>query len=326
MAKRKYSYLQWHATGGYPVVPGTSHGLLTRTSKMPSRSWGIPALGSLVTGSDGGRLAVRTCSGAVLRHKSLNVADRGFVAEDIDPKRFVCSVCYPRAKTSHYRYAPAKACHKARLEWTLRCLENEHSKDYWVAYVAEAMRWSANERGTGLVRVHDQGDFFSAAYAWAWVAVAETVLLHEPDVRLWFSTRSHYRRGDMSEHEAREYEGTMEAMRALDGLPNAVVRPSALVTVYGDEEALYEGLHLPPEVPGLSAGTMVLIDGVPVPDGVHLCPSHEQNSKCFGASVGGVDCDTCWKGHVPVAYKGTGDIRREKPLTKEVHDEALVGV
>jgi hypothetical protein len=57
-----------------------------------------------------------------------------------------------------------------------------------------------------------------------------------------------------------------------------------------------------------------------------LCPSHEQNSKCFGASVGGVDCDTCWKGHVPVAYKGTGDIRRDKPLTKEVHDEALVGV
>lgn len=304
---RKYKCLEWHATAGYPVVPGTSKALLTRTSKMPSRSWGIPALG--VVSSHG---PMATCPSAVLTHAALSNADKGHVPEK--GGRFTCGVCYPRAKTSHYKYAPAKACHKARLDWTLACLETEAGTQEWVAYMTEAMLWAANERGTGLVRVHDQGDFFSAAYAWAWVAVAEAMLLREPDVRIWFSTRSHYRRGDLRPENVAEYDGIMAAARSLDSLPNAVVRPSALLVVYGDEEALIDGLHTPPQVAGLGPGTMVLLDGVVPPDGVHLCPSHEQGSMCFGARVGGTDCDTCWHKDKEVAYKGTGDLRHMRAL------------
>lgn len=317
MARKKWHLLEFHATARYPVIPSTSSALLTRTSKMPSRSWGIPALGAV--SKDG---PIRTCPSAVLGHNALADEHKEFVPTK--DGRYVCIACYPRAKESHYRIAAAKACHIKRLDWTLDCLKTPEGARFWAEYMTEATIWAAREKDTGVVRVHDQGDFFSATYARAWLHVAEQVLMREPDISLWFATRSHYRRGNLSRENVAEYEEIMHAVRAIDALPNCVVRPSAMLVVYGDEESLIEGLHTPPKVIGLSAGTMVVLEGLEAPAGVHLCPSHDQEGMCLGAKVGGIDCLTCWDGSIEVAYRGSGDLKHVVPkvplkegLTKE---------
>lgn len=173
------------------TVPNTTISLLTNTSKMPSRSWSLPA--------------GRACPGAKYGANS------------------ICGTCY--AQKGAYAWGPVKRAQQARFEFAIQA-----SKDMTVglqfvtlmvqAITAEARRQQTRHRRQhgnldGFVpvfRVHDSGDLFSPAYTRLWIAICRQL----PTVRFWFPTRS-YRIPNL-----------MPALVTLAALPNVSVRPSAL--------------------------------------------------------------------------------------------------
>lgn len=112
-------------------------------------AWTLPA--HVVTLTDGSRL--NTC-----------------------PQAGICAgLCY--AKTGRWNFSNVKAAHIAKLEWVLSDLAG------WRAAVLDELK--AKKYRGAFVRIHDAGDFFSPAYAQAWLQIAAAT----PDVRFYAYTK-----------------------------------------------------------------------------------------------------------------------------------------
>ena len=270
---------------GKPVVPGYFTSWGTFTSKLPTSSWGIPALAAA---------GIHTCPSATFTERQLNStlkkpSDKGTM--------FICTWCYPRAKTSRYRMPNAKQAGINRLLYTQECIENGNEWD-WIDYQVGYVRWAT--RNDSHFRIHDQGDFYRTEYVRMWIEVAKAL----PEVDFWASTRAWHLRedGDPVAHEA-----ILSLLRDFHALRNVQVKPSALAFITGEEAELIPGVHLPPVVPGLGGGTGAHLKGAVVPKGIYKCPSHSQKGQCLGKQHGGVDCTACW-GNARVAYESTGQL------------------
>ncbi len=176
----------------------------------------------------------------------------------------VCAACYADRR-GRYRFPAVRDAQARRLAWTTQALATGHFAPTLIERIG-----SLGER---YFRLHDAGDFFSAAYVDAWTTIARAL----PDVRFWAPTHSWAIQG----RQRPGGDPLLEALRRLNSLPNVTVRPSA---------ALIEGP--PPAVPGLSAGSAVTT--VPLSA---TCPKSLRTPSNCGP------CRRCWdEPLVPVTY------------------------
>ena len=229
------------------TVPGTTVGLLTTTSKMPSSSWSLPAVRSCPSAFFGD--AARRVNGQIL-----NVATNS-----------ICGSCY--ADKGFYTWPVVKAAQDARFQYAIKAASDAATGDDFVARMSDAIEREAlrqekryyrsvargdREMGTfqAIFRVHDSGDLFSPQYAALWVRICTAL----PTVNFWFPTRQ-WRCKNLH---------MLAVLTTLAALPNVSVRPSAL----NFEDAA-------PVVPGLSAGTTATATGG------FTCPASQQNGQCL---------------------------------------------
>lgn len=194
------------------LVPGTTVGLLSEPSKMPGFAWGIPAGDA--------------CPWAVTGPGS------------------VCGSCY--AKKGQYLYGPVRRAQRARFEWTLAMLRSGQAQ-VWADTMLAAIENTKSE----YFRIHDSGDFFSAAYVDAWYLVCS-----RSTKRFWAPTRS--------------YRGTpavQAALARLATLPNVTIRPSAIMV--NDDAPVVATLHA-----GSSVNT-----------GDHTCRARDHGNACGDCRV-----------------------------------------
>src|SRR5438270_10177350 len=104
------------------TVPGTTNSLFTTTSKMPGRSWSIPAH--------------RACPGAV-------------VTPSADGRPAICGACY--AAKGAYVWRVVRECQNARYAWAVRCMKTEAGRREFVSTMVDGIR---RTRGAEF-RVHD---------------------------------------------------------------------------------------------------------------------------------------------------------------------------
>lgn len=270
---------------GKPVVPGYGSSWGTFTSKLPTSSWGIPALAAA---------GIHTCPSATFTERQLNPTLKKPIGKDT---MYVCIWCYPRAKSSRYRMPFAKQAGINRLLYTQECIENGNEQ-VWIDYQVGYVRWAT--RNNSHFRIHDQGDFYRTEYVRMWIEVAKAL----PEVDFWASTRAWHLRadGDPIAHEA-----ILSLLRDFHALRNVQVKPSALAFITGTEDELIPDVHLPPRIHGLGGGTSAHLTGAPLPKGIRMCPAHSQKGQCLGAKHGGVDCVACWS-NARVSYESTGDL------------------
>lgn len=252
------------------TVPNTTVGLLTVTSKMPCRSWSLPA--------------GRSCPSAFYGDAAKIVGGK---AVNVD-KSTICGSCY--AQKGAYSWSGTQRAQQARFEWAIRAAADAATGDEFVDLMTAAIHMEGHRQKraytkahgtldgfTGQVfRVHDSGDLFSPQYARLWVRICHNL----PWIKFWFPTR-----------QWRTKNAVMATvLRELAALDNVSVRPSALRF---DEPA--------PVVDGLAAGTGGFnVKGVALPMAgqpmMRACPAPTQNGECR-------DCRTCWTKDVQVSYK-----------------------
>lgn len=245
------------------TVPGTTIGLLTATSKMPSESFSLPAF--------------KACPSAFLGIDAK--IGRDGVRTNVD-KGTICGNCY--AGKGAYAWAPVKRAQDARFKFAVAASTDATVGDQFVTLMVEAIEASAlrqekrfyrqvatgqREMGTfrAVFRVHDSGDLFSPQYAALWVRICEAL----PTVAFWFPTRQWRMVKNVP---------MMMALQTLAALDNVAVRPSALRF---DDAA--------PIVLGLSAGTTATATAG------FTCPAPKNDGMCG-------DCRQCWTKDVEVSY------------------------
>lgn len=178
-----------------------------------------------------------TCPGAVFRPSS------------------VCAACYADNR-GRYRFPTVKNAQALRLTWTTQALATGSFGPTLIAHISS--------RSQPHFRIHDSGDFFSAAYVEAWITIAAAL----PRVRFWAPTHSWAIQG----RRRPDGDPLLEALRRLNALPNVTVRPSA--RLLGDA---------PPVIPGLSAGSAVTTDHASA-----TCPKSLRTPSNCGP------CRQCW--------------------------------
>jgi len=164
--------------------------------------------------------------------------------------------------------AICKKCYGKKGRFALDNVQNALSQRYaWFNNTSESKVVNAftdelNHFGHPYFRTHVVGDFENARSIRIWSKIVES----SPDISFWFPTKA-YRVSRL-----------LPALRKLNSLENAVVRPSASDF---DVEA--------PEIEGLSAGATAHKNGDPKA-GHFDCPG-----ECEG-------CRVCWKDDVKVTY------------------------
>jgi hypothetical protein len=220
-------------------VPGTTTVLLTEARKMPCASWSLPARAA--------------CPFA-------------FYGEGT-----ICGDCYA-TKGSYAQYPGVRKAQNARFDWVRECLKTPEGTDSFVATMVSTIRRTRNP----YFRVHDSGDLFSPAYAWAWVRIVQAL----PDIRFWFPTRS-WRPLTMTKISPDVRIGWELALMALTAESNVTVRPSAL---FFNSPA--------PTIPGFAAGSTASDQ-----DDAITCPASKQDNECR-------DCRACWDAPtVAISYR-----------------------
>lgn len=200
-------------------VPDTTVSLLTVTSKMPCKSWSIPA--------------VKSCPSAFF--------GKGAICGESKEH----TTCY--ATKRMYLWRAIQNAQDKRYAWAIRASMDAATGDEFVTLLTLAIQKEAarqerkyyrevrngdRELGTfePVYRVHDSGDLFSPSYCRLWQRISAAC----PDVRFWIPTR-----------QWRSSNPHMQAaLKELGSLPNVALRPSALL--FGDE---------PPVIDGLAAGS-----------------------------------------------------------------------
>lgn len=136
------------------TVPGTTVALLSDNSKMPGKSWNLPA-------------------GVSCHYQSFG-------------ENSICRHCY--AKRGHFRIGPkVVAANQARLNWTSESMQTAHGENEWVKVMTDALYaiYQASD-STVFIRGHGAGDFFSEEYAESWGRVCSLL----PNIRFWFPSHA----------------------------------------------------------------------------------------------------------------------------------------
>lgn len=219
-------------------------GLFGEASKMACPSWDLPAGSPVVGGSCPGATAGQTIVPLELRKKAneqvpaeaqgepalkaLPDPGAGPIGQKVRVRETICQVCY--AEGGQYASPHVQAGELVRYWWSRQLLQSPEGEDEFVQTVVRAIRgetWRQQERQidprTGErvypVRVHSSGDFFSKAYARAWLRVAAET----PEIMYWAPTRTYAAPGWMDIWR--------ELIRQV-GIPhgNFAIRPSAYHT------------------------------------------------------------------------------------------------
>ena len=163
--------------------------LLTNTSKMPGKSWSLPAH--------------KACPGAIT------------AVRESDGAKAICGSCY--ASKGMYVWACVEHAQDVRFRWTRECMQSEDGRAEFVRVMTDAIRsLRADANGRYYFRVHDSGDLFNPWYVDCWTRIAQNL----PHVRFWIPTRMW--------HHFRENETWRVALDTLAAQPNVTLRPSAL--------------------------------------------------------------------------------------------------
>lgn len=186
-------------------MAATSFNLLTNTSKMPGKSFSLPAMTS--------------CPWAVTIPKA-------------DGSPAVCAGCY--ALSGQYRMPNVTDTQAARFAWVRECMRNAQGQRQFEEAMIDAVQRLRPKPGDKHVyfRIHDAGDFFSSRYVESWVRICQAL----PAVRFWAPTRS-YLAIDSSPLSVPRI---VSALHQLNDLPNVTVRPSA--THFGNVPPRVHGL------------------------------------------------------------------------------------
>ncbi len=118
-------------------VPGSNVTLLTNTSKMPSKSWSLPA------------------------HKACPAAVTG--------PGTICGSCY--ASKGAYAWKSSQNAQAKRFEWSVRCMRTPEGRQEFI----DTMVARIGALHSNYFRVHDSGDLFSPAYVRCWTAIARAL-------------------------------------------------------------------------------------------------------------------------------------------------------
>lgn len=138
------------------TIPGTRVGILSEPSKMPCKSFSLPA--------------VRSCPSAVFGENT------------------ICGSCY--ARKGFYVWPVVQKALEARFYWAIQACLVPSLGDQFVDLLVLAIRNEAGrqyKRGEtqAVFRVHDSGDLFSPQYAELWYRICFLC----PNVKFWFPTR-----------------------------------------------------------------------------------------------------------------------------------------
>lgn len=104
----------------------------------------------------------------------------------------ICQYCY--ASAGNYRGMNVAVGGIVRYHWTKKLIEQD--PELWVRTIVTAFKqlpYPQEGAGANLImpaRVHSTGDFFSPAYAQAWIQVANALHAWDPHIILWAPTRS----------------------------------------------------------------------------------------------------------------------------------------
>lgn len=181
--------------------------LLSNPSKMPGRSFSLPAL--------------KACPWAMTEPKA-------------DGAPAVCAGCY--ARDGQYRMPNVVNTQAARYAWTKECMQSYRGQQMFEGALYAAIRKLRPVKGDEHVyfRIHDSGDFFSAKYVESWIRICEAL----PDVRFWAPTGSWLAADMINPGDAVPW--IVHTLHWLNDLPNVTVRPSA--THFGDPPPRVFGL------------------------------------------------------------------------------------
>jgi len=120
-----------------PKVPDTTVSLLTETSKMPCKSWSLPAKDA--------------CPYAVYGPGT------------------ICGSCY--AAKGMYVWACVQQAQQTRFAWVRESLKTTEGRDAFVSHMVAAIRAERKP----YFRIHDSGDFFNRAYVECWQRIARAL-------------------------------------------------------------------------------------------------------------------------------------------------------
>lgn len=177
----------------------------------------------------------------------------------------ICQKCY--AAKGAYGWSNVQAAFEARYQWAMKCMKTEDGRAEFVTVMTAAI----GKLKSDYFRIHDSGDFLSAAYADCWYQIAKNL----PNKKFWGPTRIWQRPAAQNTGNPFVVLGQSDPLLAavvrLNSLPNVTIRPSAL----NENEPA-------PRVKGLAAGSTVSYSGAK-----HRCPAPSQGGACG-------DCRHCW--------------------------------
>lgn len=203
-------------------------------SKMATLSWDLPAGPPAMGGTCPGATAAQAHAplAARLGHLSrdrrhLRVLPPG-TSEPLpyNEARAICAYCY--ASEGRYDYTEVQAGTVVRYWWSRESMRTPAAREEWIKVmtqgvlrspfpVQECQYASEESRLIRPVRVHSSGDFFSPAYAAAWMEVGNRVAAVDPRFRFWAPTRTWAAPGGFD----------WPRILALNTAGNFIVRPSA---------------------------------------------------------------------------------------------------
>lgn len=285
--------------------------------KMECPAWDLPAGSPSLGGSCPGAAAGQTAVSPSIRRHHLT-PDGQFIRAippgAAGPVPFreaasICSACY--AGEGNFGYSEQLAGNALRLAWTRDMIRTPEGLREWVEIMADAITAlradiavdDYSHEQIRPFRVHSSGDFFSPAYATAWMHLANRVYEIDPSIRFWCPTRSWAApRGESG--SAFDWDEILSHLKN----PNLVVRPSAFHV--GDAAPGPLANH-----PAAAKGTTALIgalgpDDEPgvfhkaFPDAIstgeddpradHNCPVYALKKADEVGSCGAARCRVCW--------------------------------
>jgi len=303
----------WKLTEGGPDAQLDRFALFSvGNKKMSTMSWDIPSGPPGVGGACPGAVAAQTIvppeTRAALLSKDrthLRVTPPGYDRPvEFKEAQTICAYCY--AGEGNFDYAGVQTGLTVRYWWTKDALSTPEGRAAWITTMAEGVLRSPfplqedkySGRMTRPVRVHSSGDFFSPAYAEAWMEVANLVGGADKDVVFWAPTRTWASPGFLAK---------WPAILAKNTAKNFIVRPSAYHVgdfapgplAPGNAKGSTSLIH-PPE-PGKESSNFQRVfhdavqDGQPGPNNTDPrrdfdCPAYtEEGGSCVTSR-----CRVCW--------------------------------
>lgn len=293
-------------------------------AKMACPTWDLPSGPPVTGGTCPGAAAAQTVvpvgqreqhlakddEGRLIKPHRLKVLAPGGEAVPFREAYTICSACY--AGEGNFDYGEIQGATLLRYWWTKEMLRTPEGTREWIEIMASAILAMEIAPAADCytdsvirpVRIHSSGDFFSPAYAEAWMHVANAVGDVDDTILFWCPTRTWA--APTSKHEGSAFD--WPKILSILQRPNLVVRPSA----YHVGDNAPEGLTEPGEN-GYARGTTALVgpvDGKPkvfqaaFPDAIwrgedddrrdYDCPVYALKKAGSKGSCAAAGCRVCW--------------------------------